>query len=165
LAKVETVKLEHDLALKKTFVRYISHELRTPLSIALSGLAMLEDQIKEGAQMAEILPVLQDTKQSCLTGVDILNDLLDIVKLDSGLTVLDASDEDPCDFFETTMGTLRTMARQKRVELTVINTVASCTYLAHIDRPKLSQVLRNLVSNAIKLSLLYLRPSRLVCLK
>jgi CheY-like chemotaxis protein len=111
---------------------------------------MMEDQVKEGAQMAEILPVLQDTKQSCLTGVDILNDLLDFEKLDSGLTVLDASDEDPCDFFEATMGPLRTMARQKRVELTVVNTVTASTCTASIDRPKLCQVLRNLVSNAIK---------------
>jgi CheY-like chemotaxis protein len=150
LAKVETVKLENDLALKKTFVRYISHELRTPLSIALTGLAVLEDQIKAGALIAEILPVLQDTKESCLTGVDILNGLLDIVKLDSGLTVLDASDQDPFDFFDATMGPLRTMARQKHVELTVVNTVASSTCTASIDRPKLCQVLRNLVSNAIK---------------
>jgi signal transduction histidine kinase len=150
LAKVKNVKLENELALKKTFVRYISHELRTPLSIALSGMALLEDRVKEGAPMAEVLSVVEDIRQPCLTSVDILNDLLDFEKLDSGLTVLDAECQDPCDFFESSVGLFRAMAQQKQIELTVVSTVINDTAVVRIDKPKLSQVLRNLLSNALK---------------
>jgi signal transduction histidine kinase len=150
LAKVKAIKLEGDLALKKTFVRYISHELRTPLSIAVTGLELLEDRIKEGATTDELLAIIKDIKQPCMTGVTVLNDLLDFEKLDSGLTVLDASEQDPCVFFESTVLPFRLVAQQKHIELSISNTVAVGSIVVCMDSPKMSQVLRNLLSNALK---------------
>jgi signal transduction histidine kinase len=86
-------------------------------------MALLEDQLRDIAPVGEILSVVHDIRQPYLTGVDILNGLLDFEKLVSGLTVLDAADQDPCDFFESTMSLFRATARQKQIELIVVNTV------------------------------------------
>jgi signal transduction histidine kinase/CheY-like chemotaxis protein len=152
LAKVETAKLEADLAIKKSFVRYISHELRTPLSIAISGLDLLNEQLNDGAPIEELVAMIKDIKSPCLSGVAILNNLLDFEKLDSGLTVLEATDQDPGVFFESTVAPFKLVARQKQIELIVVNSLAGTANreAVRIDASKMSQVLCNLLSNAIK---------------
>ena len=58
---------------------------RTPLNIVVMGLRLLDDQISDDRDNAEIPNTIAEIRQSCDTAVDILNGLLDYEKLESGL--------------------------------------------------------------------------------
>ena len=149
-AKAEAARLELQLSMKKTFVRYISHELRTPLSIALTGIALVEEELRNGASVHDLVAMLHDIKQPCLTGVSILNELLDFEKLDSGLTVLECGKQDANEVLMTVIKEFRLVARQKQIELDIQNMIEPRSVTVNVDEPKISQVLRNLLSNAMK---------------
>ena len=78
---------------KTDYVRYISHEVRTPLSATLMGLRLMLDDYKKsnprpGSIDADRLDTLQDINSSCVSALDILNDLLCFNKLEAGLLEL-----------------------------------------------------------------------------
>ena len=63
---------------KKQYVRYISHELRTPLNSAFLGLKVVLDDLRDSSDPddREMCETLTDVQKSCLTAVEILNDLM-----------------------------------------------------------------------------------------
>ena len=126
------------MELKKTFVRYISHELRTPISICLTGLDLAEEQLKRGASTREVLSTIQDLKQPCLTGVDILNKLLDFEKLEAGLTVIEKTKQDPSLFLMSTIEPFYLVARMKNVNLQVTSELIPGQYAVDIDETKVN---------------------------
>ena len=136
LMKIYALKMNADLELKKTFVRYISHELRTPLSIALSGIDLLEEQVREGASLPELLSTTTDIRSPCRTGVEILNELLDFEKLDSGLTVMDKTAQDPVVFVQATLTPFNLVARQKNIDLRVTSKLQPAHFTVDIDETK-----------------------------
>ena len=136
LMKIYALKMNADLELKKTFVRYISHELRTPLSIALSGIDLLEEQLREGAGVNDLLSTTMDIRSPCRTGVEILNELLDFEKLDSGLTVMDKTAQDPVVFVQATLTPFNLVARQKNIDLRVTSQLQPAHFTVDIDETK-----------------------------
>lgn len=136
--KAHANKVSSELELKKTFVRYISHELRTPISICLTGLDLAEEQLKRGASTREVLSTIQDLKQPCLTGVDILNKLLDFEKLEAGLTVIEKTKQDPSLFLMSTIEPFYLVARMKNVNLQVTSELIPGQYAVDIDETKVN---------------------------
>lgn len=134
-AKLRTKKLKSDLELKKTFVRYISHELRTPLSIVINGLELVKEQVTNGSSADDSLELLHELKGACLTGVDILNELLDYEKLESGLARMDKSVQDPLPLIEATIAPFMMVSRLKGVELRLENHLRE-RILVDIDETK-----------------------------
>ena len=146
--KAHAHRVLSELELKKTFVRYISHELRTPMSICLTGLDLAEEQVKRGAPVREILAIIRKLKQPCLTGVEILNKLLDFEKLEAGMTVLEKSKQDPTEFLSSTIEPFYLVARMKNVELKVTSELVAGRYNVNVDETKV----RNPVSDYFILS-------------
>ncbi len=160
---------------KKAYVRYISHELRTPMNTACLGLSML---IADIAAYVEDNPTAQhhddwletvtDVHMACTTTVDILNDLLGFEKMESGQMTLHASSEPALPFVNDCLAMFIVHARSKGINL-VTDYSGDCdggagvcvggssgtraveeSDLIDIDKFKVAQVLRNLVSNAVK---------------
>ena len=128
-----------ELDLKKSFVRYISHEIRTPLSIILTGIDVLEEQLKDGDDAVEILRTVEDLKQPCLSGIQLLNDLLEYEKLDSGLEKLEVSLHDPFQMLEQALSPFHMAARLKQVELRVENNLTLHSHGVEMDAKKVSE--------------------------
>ena len=164
LSKLHTEKLKTDLELKKTFVRYISHELRTPLTIVVNGLELLEEQVLQGSSSDDLIGLVHDLKESCSSGVDILNELLEFEKLESGLSKMEKSVQDPLLLIETTAAPFKMVTRLKGIEFLIENHLQDGV-LVDIDETKvcgildgsthyfglqIAQVLRNFLSNATK---------------
>ena len=149
--------LQNDLNMKSTFVRYIGHEVRTPLNIAVVGLdlikrIMLAEDKKRGRVSGEILTLLEEVEDSCKVAVTQLDDLLAYEKLCSGLLHLDKSIVNVANFIKTATSLFNIQARGKNIRIAVMESagVASKTLHFEIDYAKLTQVMRNLISNAIK---------------
>ena len=141
-------ELTQTLETKRVFVRYVGHEIRTPLNIVLAGLNLLSMRAESlGAELAEIV---DDSKNACAAAVDILNDLLTYEKLDGNLLVLDRGAYDALDIVRGVHKMFAIQARFANITTVLDNRLSAATAPVDADSAKISQVLRNLVSNALK---------------
>ena len=76
---------------KKNFVRYISHEIRTPLNTVFMGIQLARTQLAAG-NADDSGSILHDVEESCVTAVEILNDILLYDKIEDGRMELEKSD-------------------------------------------------------------------------
>jgi len=84
-------------------MRYISHEIRTPLNTVFLGLKLLNDQLQDAGNLEECLGIVRDTQQSCFTAIEILNDMLTLDKMKSGLLTLEKCKFFPVNFIQSTL--------------------------------------------------------------
>jgi PAS domain S-box-containing protein len=133
--------------MKNEFISVVSHELRTPLTSIrgslglLSGGALRKDPEKAD-RMLDI--ALKNTERL----VRLINDILDIEKIESGNIALDIQPIDAADLVNQAVATMHAMAETNQVELEA--DPARGTVFA--DRDRMLQTLTNLLSNAIKFS-------------
>lgn len=133
--------------LKDEFVSTVSHELRTPLAITKEGIALLLDGIP-GTVNDKQRKVLSSAKGNIDRLARIINDLLDISKIEAGKMEMR---KDRVDFVEMAEGVLAGMeavARQKGLRLETGWLLEQRDVYA--DGGRLVQVLTNLLSNAVK---------------
>ena len=146
MTKVEVIS--QTLETKRTFVRHVSHEIRTPLNVVMSGLELLRATAM--ALSPDALDIIADMRGACAIAIDILNDLLTYEKLDSDLLVLEKS---PCDLVELlrrSHNMFHIQAKYADVNMLLEIEGAFETVIVDGDSTKLSQVFRNLISNALK---------------
>nr|MEA2797027.1 two-component system, sensor histidine kinase [Phenylobacterium sp.] len=130
---------------KSNFLATMSHEIRTPMNGVL-GMAQLLQRDETDPMQKERLAVLLDSGDYLLS---ILNDILDVSKIDAGRLDIMPAPEDLRLFFDRLVGFWGAGADEKGVALvlSVSDTVPS---FALIDALRLRQVLFNLVGNALK---------------
>lgn len=158
LLKHKAVSLQYDLDIRRNFVRYVSHEIRTPLNIASLGVKLIQDEIRRTSNPREVNEILRDTRSSIDTAIDILGDLLTYEKLDSHMMELETTCCRIAAFIRRCLGPFRLQAASKSVELSIINPIQREgvevqeleEVVVDIDESKIAQVLRNLMSNALK---------------
>lgn len=133
-------------AMKSRFLSNTSHELRTPLSSIRALSQILLDRI-DGELTVEQEKQIQFIYQAATNLSDLVNDLLDLAKIEAGKTEIICSHFTTADLFSTLRGMLRPLSEQATVELFFDETTAMELYT---DEGKLSQILRNFISNALK---------------
>ncbi len=138
-------KAEQAAKAKSQFLSVMSHELRTPLN-AVIGIThlLLQSQPREDQQ--EDLRTLQFSGESLL---HIINDILDFTKLDSGKVELSAVDFNLRELVQSLYQSFSFKAREKGIVFD-IEYDARMAFFVKGDSYRLSQVLNNLISNAIK---------------
>jgi len=148
-AKEEAERRRHEaeeaVAAKSAFVAMISHELRTPISAILAGAARLHSDVPEAASKLHA-QLIGDAGAMMRT---LLNDLLDLSRLDAGRMAVEHA---PFDLRQTMADTLRLWrpdAHKKGLRLRVEGAAHLPRWVAG-DSLRLRQVLNNLLSNAIK---------------
>jgi signal transduction histidine kinase/CheY-like chemotaxis protein len=136
---------EEAVAAKSAFVAMISHELRTPISAILAGAARLHADAPDAASRTHA-QLIGDAGGMMRT---LLNDLLDLSRLDAGRMAVEQS---PYDLRKTVADTLRLWrpdAQKKGLRLRVEGAARLPRWVTG-DSLRLRQVLNNLLSNAIK---------------
>jgi two-component system sensor histidine kinase BarA len=137
--------------LKSEFLANVSHELRTPLNSILGFADLLKDNLASAAA-PETKPgryignILSSSKHL----LDLINDLLDLAKIEAGRMEIRAEPLSLVDVFEGLVNLLRPLWEQKSLSLST--SVDPELPVIHTDPAKLQQVLYNFLSNAIKFS-------------
>lgn len=132
---------------KSTFLAHMSHELRTPLNAVIG----FSDLLLEGG----VGEVNEDQRQ-CLTDIlnsghhllNLINDVLDLSKVEAGKLELRPEDLNLNDVVSDVVGTLKPLLDERKHILTV--NLAADLPLVRADRGRLRQILLNLLGNAIK---------------
>ncbi len=132
---------------KSQFLANMSHELRTPLNAILGYTELMADGIY-GELPEKTLGVLKRLESNGRHLLGLINDVLDLSKIEAGQLVLDLSDYSLEDIAQTVRSTLEPLAADKKLAFKV--EVAPKLPAGHGDGRRLTQVLINLVGNAIK---------------
>ena len=132
---------------KSQFLANISHELRTPLNAILGYTELMADGAY-GEPSEKMLGVLKRLEANGRHLLGLINDVLDLSKIEAGQLVLELSDYSVQDIAQTVRGTLEPLAADKKLAFKV--EMPSELPPGRGDGRRLTQVLINLVGNAIK---------------
>eukprot|EP01036_Dinobryon_divergens_P026188 gene26187-34806_t len=163
---------ESALRLKREFVRYVSHEIRSPLNVAHAGLEILKGELETTGATNFVRELLDDIYFASNTAIDILNDMLQYEYIDSGTFKLDMAVTPMRKVFEGRLSAYKFMASKKSISLHIEDRVHVSEHsiaddlelgtrsedendplysnVLYIDKFRVEQILRNLMSNAIK---------------
>jgi signal transduction histidine kinase len=133
--------------LKSDFVSNVSHELRTPLT-AIKGAVDLVLREVAGPLTEKQTHYLTRVRSNTQHLAGLINDLLDLSKIESGKTEMKSSRVSLAGLVHEVVETLRPVAAEKVI--TVEATISEPSILVWADRDKINQVLMNLIGNAIK---------------
>ncbi|KAF1036502.1 MAG: Non-motile and phage-resistance protein [Herbaspirillum frisingense] len=131
---------------KSRFLSNMSHEFRTPLSSIRALAKLLLDRV-DGELGVEQEKQVRFILESAGALTDLVNDLLDLAKIEAGKIEIRPSTFDVADMFSALRGMLRPLLVSERLQLS-FQAPAECEM--YTDEGKVSQILRNFVSNAIK---------------
>jgi signal transduction histidine kinase/DNA-binding response OmpR family regulator/HAMP domain-containing protein len=132
--------------LKSEFLSNMSHELRTPLNsvLALSQLMLSRGVGNKPEDDIEQLQVIERNGQLLLK---LINEILDLSKIEAGQMELAFSDIDPREIVERVISTMRPLANEKALKLEHTYTKVP---RIHSDGERIGQILLNLLGNAVK---------------
>ena len=145
--KKTNTKLEKLERLKSEFISIVSHELRTPLTAIKNSLEICLSG-KAGDVSSIMDKFLNMAKRNVTRLSGIINDLLDLSKVEAGkmdFKFEKANINTPVEFIKNTF---ENVAKEKNIELILEKDQDS--YLTYFDNQRIEQVMSNLISNAIK---------------
>ena len=132
---------------KSQFLANMSHELRTPLNAILGYTELIVDRVY-GEVPGKIDEVLDRVQKNGRHLLGLINDVLDLSKIEAGQLTLHLSDYSFSDVVQEVVSSVGSLAAEKQLQLTV--DVASDLPTGRGDERRITQVLLNLVGNAIK---------------
>ncbi|MHB1158377.1 MAG: ATP-binding response regulator [Phycisphaerales bacterium] len=166
IQRLEDFRLRHELKernaqlaemdrLKSEFFANVSHELRTPLTLILGP---VEDLLERGDSLsAASRQSLQLVKQNALRLLKLINDLLEVVRLETGHLVLDDQPIDLAELVPGLVDAVRNLAQNKGLTLKVER--GSGSLVIRGDQTRLEKVFLNLLTNAVK----FTEPGGTIC--
>ena len=145
-AKIEeqAEKLQEMDQAKSRFFANISHEFRTPLTLILGPLSQFKDSVVEPAQKRSVQTMQRNARRL----LRLINQLLDLSRLEAGVFELDARPANIVPFTRDLVYAFDDLARLNHIDLSFHTEEKSVVVL--FDSEKMEQILFNLLSNAFK---------------
>ena len=132
---------------KSRFLSDMTHELRTPLNAVISLSRLLLDRV-DGDLTPEQETQVTFIHRSAASLGEMVNDLLDLARIEAGKTDVQAGQFAVSDVLAALRGMFRPLSTDSRVSLQIDDALGLT--MMHSDERKLTQILRNLISNALK---------------
>jgi signal transduction histidine kinase len=141
------LKLQDLIEQKDSFIGMMAHDLRTPIQVIQGFTDLLVNPNITKQDFQEFVQVIRQTMRDML---NLINNLLDITAIESGKVVLSYHDIDVYEFIGRLAKLNGVIGAQKgiRLEVSVENDLPPWSF----DRPRIEQVVNNLLSNAFKFS-------------
>lgn len=146
LALAESKRLKEIDKLKNSLYTNITHEFRTPITVILGMVDILETKIKNTTKETE--KPLKLIKQNSEGLLKMVNNMLDLAKLESAEMQLDMMQDDVVSYIRYVFENFETLAHEKQISYTFYSEVDEVKM--DFDANKLSTILTNLIINAIK---------------
>ena len=134
---------------KSLFLANMSHELRTPLSAIIGYGEMMNEEIDDGVEAADLVPDLGKIQGNARHLLGLINDVLDLSKVESGKMEVYAETFDVGAVVDEVVSGVTGLIGQKGNRL-VLDVPPGGLGTAHTDVVKLRQILLNLLGNAAK---------------
>ncbi len=144
LEQVEAEKFQEMDRLKSRFFANISHEFRTPLTLMVGPAKQMLSGEFRGNVQSQYRMILRNGNRL----LRLINQLLDISKLEAGRMKLQASESDIVDFLKKVVSAFESLAAQKKIDLSFQAPEEKLPVF--FDHDKLEKVMNNLLSNACK---------------
>ena len=132
---------------KSEFLAKMSHQLRTPLTAIIGFCEVLLGGL-DGELQPDQTEDITEIHKSSVVLLELINDILDLSKIEAGKIEVAISDVDLQDVVDQVISTMVQMAEAKALKLTA--TLSPAAHLVQADPGRLREILTNLVSNAIK---------------
>ncbi|NTW24763.1 MAG: response regulator [Lentimicrobium sp.] len=142
-------KAEESERLKSAFLANMSHEIRTPMNGILGFAHLLQSPELTGDEMQDYLKIIQTSGNRML---NIINDLIDISRIESGLITVNPTQVDVNELMNFIYNFFKPEAESKGLTITINDHLPQTEKLILTDKEKVYAVLMNLVKNAIKYS-------------
>lgn len=137
-------RAEESNRLKSAFLANMSHEIRTPLN-AIVGFSGILAATEEEEEKQEYVSIIENNNTLLL---QLISDILDLSKIESGTIELHYSNVEINDVLKDLETSCRLRVKTDAVKLEFVSPDQPC--FAHLDKSRLSQLIINLVTNAIK---------------
>jgi PAS domain S-box-containing protein len=147
MAEAETAREEAERAnrAKSEFLSRMSHELRTPMNSILGFAQLMEMHATDEREMERVSYILKAGQHL----LHLINEVLDLARIESGRLSLSPEPVSVLSTIHLAVDMVRPLVQQR--ELNLIENYERCVdYYVHADQQRLSQVLLNLLSNAMK---------------
>ena len=141
-------KLERSIKVKTDFLASMSHELRTPLNAILGFSELIRGQCFGPIGNQRYADYAGDIHTSGALLLSVINDILDLAKMEAGKTALNETDFDATAVIDAAMRVIEPQAAKAGVSMIVVPPARPLHLCG--DERRLTQVLLNLMSNAVK---------------
>lgn len=141
------VNAEESDRLKSAFLANMSHEIRTPMNGILGFTELLKRPFLTGEQQQQYLDIIEKSGARLL---NIINDIIDISKIESGLIEISLSETNVNEIVDDIFNFFKQEAEQKNLRISCLKQLPVGETYIKTDREKVFVVLSNLVKNAIK---------------
>jgi two-component system, cell cycle sensor histidine kinase PleC len=132
---------------KSEFLANMSHELRTPLNAIIGFSEIMESGMFGPLGAQKYFEYCRDIRESGQYLLDVINDILDMSKIEAGRIQLDLEETDLDRILSDAMRIITARAQEKKLTL---NTEIAAGIKLKVDRRAVKQILLNLLSNAVK---------------
>lgn len=142
-------KAEASNRAKTAFLANMSHELRTPLHgiLSFAGFGIKRHAAATPKKLLSYFQMIERSGRSLLV---LLNDLLDLAKLESGAVLFEPQPVDFCGLITSVVGEFGALISERNVEIRFAQ--PDFRAIGNVDLEKTKQVIRNLLANAVKFS-------------
>ncbi len=140
-------KAQQESSYKSKFLANMSHEVRTPMNSIMGFLTLIENDMIDGQQ--ELLDFARDTRMAAESLMDIINNILDISKIEAGKMELDEIEFDLREEINKALSIVTLTVKTKGLQLEH-HIDESIPKLIYGDPTRFRQIVLNLLSNAIK---------------
>ena len=142
--RVETARAHDSGQLKAAFLANMTHEIRTPLN-AIVGFSELLPVVDTKEERLEFIRIIRN---NCDMLLRLINDILEASNIESRPLAIEAADVDFAKAFDDICQTLAQRVQEPGVEFQKDNPYT--TFLTHLDKGRMQQVITNFVTNAVK---------------
>ena len=146
LAKEHAEESDH---LKSAFLANMSHEIRTPMNGILGFSDLLKEPTLTGDEQLKYIGIIE---KSCVRMLNIINDIVDVSKIESGLIELHIKETDIKEQIEYIYSLFKPEVEKKGMQLYFKNSLTYEECILKTDSDKIFAILTNLIKNAIKYS-------------
>jgi signal transduction histidine kinase len=143
-----SIQAEEANRLKSDFLANTSHELRTPLNGIIGFLKLLLEGMADNQE--EQQEFIEEAYKSSIHLLNLINDILDIAKIEAGKMDLELTEVDLAELFQNVDNLIRTQAEQKKLNFQIKHPATLTPVTLYGNYQRLLQIMLNLVGNAIK---------------